>query len=315
MMTTEDIDPRNSSAHRYVSTAQVAQALGVSVTTVKRWVDEEILPAHRTVGGHRKLLMADVLRLVREGNLPQADLTRLLPKQITIAAEPKEIYHELLQAMRVVDVDHIRNILHSGYQSGVPIETLADRVIGPAMAQVGYDWSIGKIDVMHEHRITQACISAMYELRSFLRLNAEKDRPIAVGGAPENDHSVLPTLLAKLTLLDAGWDAINLGPHTPMAGFESALKHLQPQLIWFSVTHIQDMEKFGNEYRRFYAMCQQKGVSVSLGGQGMTDAIRMQLPYTTFGDGLTQLGAFARSLHRRPVRPKRGRPPGSTTKD
>ncbi len=296
---------------RYVSTAQVAHALGVSVTTVKRWVDDNVLPAHRTVGGHRKLLMTEVLRLVRGGNLPQADLSRLMPQGPAGDTDPDAVLRQMRDAVAATDVDLIGSIIHGAYQSGTPVETLADRVIAPTLFAAGREWSAAKMDVLQEHRVTQACVAACYELGALLKTNTDKGRPVAVGGAPEHDHALLPSLLAKLTLLDAGWDAIYLGPHTPMAALVSAVDRLAPQLIWLTVTHLEHPEQFLAEYGELYRACDARGVAVVVGGRGLTDPVRVRMPYTAFGDGMTQLGAFARSLYRRPQRPKRGRPPGT----
>jgi excisionase family DNA binding protein len=306
---------QSSGDQRYASTAQVAQALGVSVTTIKRWVDEGILPAYKTAGGHRKLLMADVLRLAREGNLPQADLNRLDPRLGTQdLSNPAQLLPALLTALRDGDAATARSLVHGAYQAGLPIESLADAVIAPAMATIGHDWQSGRIDVFHEHRSTQICTATLYELKAVLETNAERDRPVAVGGAPEHDHYLLASLLAQMTLLDSGWHAINLGPHTPMLSFRRALIELRPQIMWLSVTHLIDSERFLSEYTEFYREAARAGVAVAVGGRGLTETIRSVMPYTTYGDGLTQLAAFARTLNRRPQRPRRGRPPGSTNR-
>jgi hypothetical protein len=37
-------------------------------------------------------------------------------------------------------------IIRRAYESGVAVETIADRVIGPAMAKVGHQWEAVRID-------------------------------------------------------------------------------------------------------------------------------------------------------------------------
>lgn len=296
---------------RYVSTAQVARALGVSVTTVKRWVDDGILPAQRTIGGHRKLLLSDVLRLARDENLPQADLSFLVSRpQAVDFDDPRSIRDQLARAASELDVALIRAILHGAYQQGYSIETLADRVIAPVMVGIGHDWEIGKTEISHEHRVTQAMISALYELKASLRGQPVSNAPIAIGGAPEHDHSILAPLLGKLVLMDAGWETIHLGPHTPISAFISMVEKLNPRLVWMSVTHLRDGDRFVAEYRELYRIAEEKDVAIALGGRALTDSIRQRLNYTTFGDGLTQLASFARTLYRLPTRPRRGRPRG-----
>lgn len=291
----------------YLSTPQAAEALGVSVSTIKRWVDEGILPAHKTAGGHRKLLRAEVLALTRQKDLPRGDLAAFSAPPHDQPAET-ETTTALLHALREGKGAEVSAILRRLYAAGVPVETLADRVIAPAMAALGHEWETSRIDVWHEHRGTHLCVAALYDLKDELEARAERNRPLAIGGAPEGDPYLLPTLLSKLVLLDAGWEPVNLGPNTPLPSLARALGELRPRLLWLSVSHLEDTLGFLGEYRELYQVAERQDVAVAVGGQALTAPIRSAMPYTTHGDGLNQLAAFARTLHPRPKPPRRGRP-------
>jgi len=294
----------------YLSTLQTAAALGVSVSTVKRWVDEGVLPAQRTPGGHRKLLRAEVLALARQGNLPHGDLAALSPElaidpSVDLEAAVIRLGKALLQGQGT----EVRAIIRRAYAAGVAVETLADQLIKPALAKVGHDWETARIDVWQEHRGTQLCAAALYDLKNELESRAERNRPVAVGAAPAGDPYLLPSLLAQCVLLDAGWEAVNLGPNTPLLSLTKSLKTLRPRLLWLSVSYLHQKTAFLESYRELYRVAERQGVAVAIGGQALTRAIRSAIPYTTHGDGLSHLVAFARTLHPRPKPPRRGRPP------
>jgi MerR family transcriptional regulator, light-induced transcriptional regulator len=293
----------------YVSTSQVAEALGISVSTVKRWVDEGVLPARKTPGGHRKLVLADVLEFSRRGNFPQLDLSRLTsPRRGHRQPQVSQLARTLPGALVRGDRESVRSVILGAYRAGIAVEVLADEVIAPAMHQIGHDWENGRIDVLHEHRSTQLCQAVLYELMTLLEVRAAAVRPVAVGGSPEGDPYSLATLLAQMVLTDAGWNATNLGPNTPLTSLSKAVAELRPRLVWLSVSYLLDVETFVRDYRAFYHEAERAGVAVALGGQGLTESLRSRLPYTTFGDGLSNLAAFARTLHVRPRQPRRGRP-------
>jgi excisionase family DNA binding protein len=302
--------PDSKTETKYISTAQAARSLGVSVSTVKRWVDEGVLPAQKTAGGHRKLLRAEVLALARKGVVPNADVADLvLPSGRRGRVDITDLRQSLMEAMLRGDAGEVRALVRRGYDAGLFLETLADAVISPAMEQIGHGWETANIAVWQEHRGTLAIVAALFDLHADIAQRAERQRPIALGGAPEGDPYVLASLLAQLVLIDAGWEAINLGPNTPLTSFADAIRQLRPRLVWLSVSHLADSAAFVRNFGVLQAAAAEAGAAVVVGGRALVEPIRSRLPYTSHGDGLAHLAAFARTVHPRPKRPRRGRPP------
>jgi excisionase family DNA binding protein len=293
------------SVNRYMSTVRASEALGVSVTTIKRWVDEGVLPAHKTAGGHRKILVDDVLRLVRGGRLPYVNLAVLAGGCGEETPTTPMLADRLTTALRQGDRETSRALLATAYRAGVRAACLGDEVVAPALARLGHAWETGRIDIFHEHRATQLCLEALHELRNSMPTPSTPDRPTAVGGSASGDGYVVANQLVELTLMDQGWEAVNIGPNTPAASFRTALHELRPRLLWLSISNLPDPEKFLADYGALCEDARRAEVAVVVGGRALTPEVRARLPYTAFGDSLAHLATFAGTLYPRPKRRER----------
>ncbi len=293
-----------------LSTARAAQLLGVSVATIKRWVDDGGLPAHKTLGGHRRIRLSDIQEFVKQNHFPHADLVELGIGEDNVSAQDlHNQWEELCKALLNNQQETVRSFILGTYKAGTPIEYLGDYLVAPAMTQVGSNWENKIIDVYQEHQATRLCESVLFELKALVDKETQGGQVLAIGGAPEHDPTVIPSLLIQILLTKQGWETRNLGPNTPLRSFRKALLDHKPRLLWVSVSHpLEQKDSFLAEFQELYHTAKEQGTEVAVGGRELSAHWRASIPYTFFGDGLSHLARFTRTLHPAYHRPTRGRP-------
>jgi MerR family transcriptional regulator, light-induced transcriptional regulator len=217
---------------RMISPRYLAEALGVSESSLKRWVDAGKITAVRTDGGHRRIELAEALRFIRETGTPVVKPELLdLPEVASAREHGDRFYDHLL----VGDTLAVRGWLVARYLEGSTIAELADGPVQLAMHALGNLWRHDPQAVFLEHRATAMVFQAIAQLRSMLT-EARPAAPIALGGAPSGDPYLLPSQLAAMVLEEVGMRTVNLGPDTPIAAFEHAVTQHRPKLIWLSIS-------------------------------------------------------------------------------
>ena len=209
---------------RLLSPRELADALGVSESSLKRWVDAGKIAAARTEGGHRKISLPEAVRFIRETGAPVAH-PELLDMPEVAAVQRRAIGRDaLFEMLAAGDAPGVRGWLLARYLDGTSIAELCDGPIRDAMHQIGELWRHDREGVFVEHRATDICLQALAHLRNTLDVPA--DAPLALGATPENDPYILPSLMAAIVVGEAGMRAVNLGPDTPA----SALQHASPAI-------------------------------------------------------------------------------------
>jgi len=293
----------------HYSPKQVAQRLGVSESSVKRWLDQGTVPIVRTAGGHRRVSQDSVDRL-----LEQLKTTSGFPRLSELAEEGVAEHglrpgrtegagscsdttatESLVESFRLSllrgDERSCRQLVEQMIGRGNSPSTAADLLITPAMHGFGHQWEKGELAIYQERRACGIALELIVGLRHQLPIPASG--PVAIGGSPEGDMYQLPTALVELALCERGWQAKSLGTNLPMSEFVKAVEEYSPSVLWISMSCLTDDERFIRDFNQMVERLPPE-TAVLIGGRAATDSIRPKLRYTGHCDSIRHLTELAR---------------------
>lgn len=280
-----------------VTPKQVANALGVSEASLKRWCDKGLLPVTRTAGGHRRLPIDGVMSFLRASGreLVHPEVLGLPPATGKSPAATNRTRQLFREALEKGDEEACRRLVVNLYLSGHKVSDICDDVIAPAFHDIGDRWEHGETEVYEERRAVELSTRLLFELRSLLPRPGQA-APGAIGGTLQDDPYTLPTKMVELALHEAGWRAQSLGIGHPADTLETAIERIRPRLFWLSVSTMRDAASFVEAYGKLSASAEHTGVAIVVGGRALAPEIRQRIRYASYCDRLGHLIAFANAI-------------------
>jgi excisionase family DNA binding protein len=278
--------------------AQAARSLGLSESTVRRLCDDGSIESLRTDGGHRRIRPSAVAAYARSHAVPEsAAQARGAAGRGGRRANEQELSRRTTEALLHGDALLLRRLLSELSLSGESAATIADRLLAPALAELGQRWCDGELSVYREHRASEQVLAAVSEARERYAPAPRARR--ALCAAPEADPNSLAAAMASWVLAEAGYASVLLGADVPFDALCEAVVDLGPQLLVLSISHVEELKSFRVGCRRLFSETRRAGCALAIGGRALTAELKHMLSADFFGDSLSELDEYARSLSSR----------------
>lgn len=124
---------------KHLSTFAIADMLHVDPGSVANWIDQELLKAHRTPGGHRRVLVEDLVRFLREHKMPVPPDLNHGPAKVLVVDDEQAITQLIARALKeaLPDVEIIE--ANDGFRAGAIVATLKPEVVILDLRMPGMD--------------------------------------------------------------------------------------------------------------------------------------------------------------------------------
>jgi excisionase family DNA binding protein len=281
---------------------ELAEVIGVSESSLRRWVDAGSIRMSRTAGGHRRIPVAEAIRFIRESGatvvrpelLGLEELGRARGAGaggVVAVSDEQQLYDALVEGERKV----AGGLILSWYLAGRTLAELFDGPVRGAMHRVGELWRHDVRGILVEHRATEVCAGAVERLRELLPA-VDARAPLAVGGAPQGDPYVLPTRMAGLVLAEAGYREVNFGANTPVELLAAEAVARKARLVWLSVS--AEADGMRGAVGRLAGSLAERRIALVVGGSRAGDVVPRGAVGATVIESMAGLAAFAQGLTR-----------------
>ena len=280
-----------------VSPKQLAKAIGVSESSVKRWCDDERLQATYTPGGHRKIKVTEALDFIRRSNHGLINPQSIgMPLNVgNHRIEVSTACQLLTTALIAGEETDCRRLLLDLYLQDIPLETIFDSVLTPAFADIGQRWGCGQIEIYQERTACLICSKLLHGLEDILPFAAPSS-PLAIGSTLTGDFYEIPTQMVSLVGRQQGFRTKSLGGNLPVSTILQAVDKYSPKWVWLSVSYIPEKHYFTSEVNQLWNALSSKNIHLVLGGRALEANIKSSISYTTCCDSMTDLANFLRIM-------------------
>ena len=277
---------------------ELAEAIGASESSLRRWVDSGDLRLSRTPGGHRRIPLPEAIQLIRKmgASVVRPDLLGLGPLPATTSAngngsEEQALFDTLRDGAREAAVQ----MIVSWYLAGRSLADVFDGPMRGSMHRLGELWKHEERGILIEHRGSAICAEAVATLR-YLLPTVDDRAPLALGGAPQEDPYTLPSMMAAATLAEAGFRDINFGGQTPVKLLAQEAIQRGAALVWLSVSVQQDAKRMRAAIGGLAQSLNRHDIKLVIGGRHRAEHAPRGEENVHSMSSMSELSGFARGI-------------------
>jgi MerR family transcriptional regulator, light-induced transcriptional regulator len=232
-----------------ITTTEAARIAAVGPSTIKRWANDGVLLATKTLGGHRRFSRGSLMRFLEERTV----------RPILDDEEDAQLAQALLSGNRYL-VDARLLLLRAKTKSWSEVAQL----LGGLLTKIGQAWRAGELTIFQEHMMSEALSRAVSRIGDSFPSTPNAPR-CGLACAPLEKHT-LGLRLAELCVREVGWTTRWLGANTPPEEIVRVVQ--EDQLDWLIIagSEICDEISLASLAFQLESVCRLHSTQLVLGG-------------------------------------------------
>jgi len=235
---------------------QIAEIIGVNVSTVKRWTDSGKLKCSQTIGGHRKFHLNDLKAFLAKNKKFSASVNTnlLVGKNDTLheaiaTMDFTYIGNYLYQALRKNNENKFSSLINSLILKNYPYTSIFDNLIIPLLHRLGDEWINKKLSISEEHMISEILKKFLSSINFQYKATEEKYNAFCF--TMKNDEHSLPLNMAETVLNNVKTiKTYNLGANLPIEDFLNFSKDITVHIIFISIIYFEDEKQIKSQIKK-----------------------------------------------------------------